>query len=333
MSVPSTCCSDATAGQHHRAGTPPVRRRVGEDAGPRRAARPRRRRWSRRPAPATRRPPSGVRRPSPSYDGPGRPRRSTPRRSTRCSSPSRSGRSVPGSACRCRPGAVGGQRGGGRDPRVHDHQPTGAAGGREVLHERRHRVGHVAAHQQHRVRPVDVLDREGQAPVDAERSVAGRGGRGHAEPAVVVDVPGPEHHPGELAELVGLLVGQPATAEDADGVPSVLGPGSGAAAPRRTRAPRPRWPVPAPVGVADQRRGQPVRGGQHLGRGPALLAQPAPVGREVARLRPPPTPADAHAESVIAHCSAQYGQWVRPSRGVVVTSSDTDLGHLGAGRR
>ena len=64
-------------------------------------------------------------------------------------------------------------------------------------------------------RPMSV-DRERQPAVDAEGPVARRRGRRHAEPAVVVDVPGAERDPRELAELVGLLVGQPAAAEDAD---------------------------------------------------------------------------------------------------------------------
>ena len=67
----------------------------------------------------------------------------------------------------------------------------------------------------------DVGERERHAAVDAERP-GGRGGRrGHAEPAVVVDVRRAQRDPGELAQLVGLLVGQPAAAEAADRVPAV----------------------------------------------------------------------------------------------------------------
>ena len=43
----------------------------------------------------------------------------------------------------------------------------------------------------------------------------------HAEAAVVVDLRGAQRDPGELAELVGLLVGQPAAAEAADRVAAV----------------------------------------------------------------------------------------------------------------
>ena len=66
-----------------------------------------------------------------------------------------------------------------------------------------------------------------------------RRGRRHAPAAVVVDLAGAERDPGELAELVGLLVGQPAAAEHGDRVGPALGLESRAAAPRSGRAPRP----------------------------------------------------------------------------------------------
>ena len=55
----------------------------------------------------------------------------------------------------------------------------------------------------------------GMPAVDAERPGRCGGRRGHAEPAVVVDVRRAQPDPGELAQLVGLLVGQPAAAEAA----------------------------------------------------------------------------------------------------------------------
>ena len=77
----------------------------------------------------------------------------------------------------------------------------------------------------------------------------------HAPPAVVVDLAGAERDPGELAELVGLLVGQSAAAEDRDGVGPVTPRGASAAGRRPGRAPRPsrrpaarRSPGPAPAG-------------------------------------------------------------------------------------
>ena len=69
----------------------------------------------------------------------------------------------------------------------------------------------------------DVVERERQPAVDPERAGAGGDGRRHAEPAVVVDVAAAQRDADELAELVGLLVGQPAPAERADGVAAVRG--------------------------------------------------------------------------------------------------------------
>ncbi len=158
----------------------------------------------------------------------------------------------------------------------------------EALHGRRHRRRGVGAHQQHRLGLADVGEREGQSAVDAEGPVARGRRRGHAEPAVVVDHRGAQRDPGELAEGVGLLVGQAAAAEAADGVAAVLGlhalqalghqverlvPGRGA---ERARA--------VAGDGAHQRGQQPLRVVEQAGGRPALGAQPAAVGREV-RLR------------------------------------------------
>ena len=64
---------------------------------------------------------------------------------------------------------------------------------------RRHRLGRVAADQQHRVGVGDVRERERQPAVDAERAVRRGGRRRHAEPAVVVDRERAQRDPGELA--------------------------------------------------------------------------------------------------------------------------------------
>ena len=162
------------------------------------------------------------------------------------------------------------------------------------------------------------LEREREAAVDAERPVAGRRGRRHAEPAVVVDAGGAEGEPGELAELVGLLVGEPAAAEHGDGVGAVLG-ADRREAPRRRRSSASSHEARAQLAVgAPHQRG--------AGAGPAapsssaavqpFLQSPPAVGREVA---PRDRAAAAHAArraaaasvrvSVIAHCRAQYGQW------------------------
>ena len=115
----------------------------------------------------------------------------------------------------------------------------------EVLHRRRHGVGRVAAHQDDDVGGGDVLQREGHAAVEAERPVGRARRRGHAEAAVVVDGAGAQGDAGELAELVGLLVGQRAAAEAADGVAAVAWPGCARWRRPAGRARRPRWPRPA----------------------------------------------------------------------------------------
>ena len=88
----------------------------------------------------------------------------------------------------------------------------------EVAHERRHRLGGVAAGEEDDVGVLEILEREGEPAVEPERLVRGRRARRHAVAAVVVDVGGADGDAGELAEEVGLLVGQRAAAEDADGI-------------------------------------------------------------------------------------------------------------------
>ena len=218
----------------------------------------------------------------------------------------------PGSGCRCSVGAGGGRGA----PRVDDdvRGPVGPAGV-EVLHGRRHGVGRVGADQQDRLGLGDVGQRERQPAVDAEGPVAGGGRRRHAEPAVVVDHRGAQRDPGELAERVRLLVGQPAAAEAADRV---------AARTRcwaarmpvddQRRAPRPRRP--AATGWSG-RRGRVRTSGvssrcgwssrsaavQPLEHSPPRLVGKSCCGCSVAGRSP--------ATIEIPHCSEQYGQCVR----------------------
>ena len=91
----------------------------------------------------------------------------------------------------------------------------------EVPHDRRHRLGDVAADEQDGVGVRDVRERKRQTAIEPERHRRRGGRRRHAEAAVVVDVGGPECHPRELAEPVRLLVGQRSAAEHADGVGAV----------------------------------------------------------------------------------------------------------------
>ena len=160
-----------------------------------------------------------------------------------CSRALASARSVPGVGCRCSVAwrAVG-----------------GAPGGRPRSACRRARAARSGSG------PAAASSRPTFAPTSssvsaAPRSASGNGrprsmpkarmpggrGRGHAEPSVVVDVPGPQRDPGELAQRVRLLVGQAAAAEDRDRVAAVLRPGCRGCRRRPGRAPRPRWPAAA----------------------------------------------------------------------------------------
>ena len=103
-----------------------------------------------------------------------------PSRMAMWSSPLASAASVPGVSCRCScaAAAVAVARGSATIS-----LPPRAPLLLEILHDRRHRLGGVGANQQDRFGPRDVLEREGQAAIDAEGAQAGGGGRGHAEAA------------------------------------------------------------------------------------------------------------------------------------------------------
>ena len=173
--------------------------------------------------------------------------------------------------------------GGGRAPRVdHDVPGTAPATLLEETHRGRHRVGRVAPDEDEHVGLRDVVERERQAAVHPERARAGRDGGRHAEPAVVVDVAAAQRDADELAELVGLLVGQPAPAERADGVPAVrsLRAGDRRGDPVECVVPG-RGPKRGIAGVPDERGGEPFGMVEQLGGGRALDAEPTAVDREV----------------------------------------------------
>lgn len=91
----------------------------------------------------------------------------------------------------------------------------------DVLGQHGEALADVGSREQEAVGEQDVG--EGVArPVDVEGELVGPGGTDHAEPAVVVDVPGLQRHPGELADQVGLLGEEARPAEYAEGVPPVL---------------------------------------------------------------------------------------------------------------
>jgi hypothetical protein len=177
---------------------------------------------------------------------------------------------------------VVGQLRGRAAPRVDDDQASALPHGTEVLNRGWHGVRHVAPEEQDDVAVGEVAERERQAAVEAQRPIRRRGGRGHAESAVVVDVLGAQYEPRELAELVGLLVRQAAATEHCHGICAVL----------VTDRPHPRSDVVERLLPRDGleaarnpslRRGEPVRDPQQLGARPALLAHAAQVRREVPR--------------------------------------------------
>ena len=177
---------------------------------------------------------------------------------------------------------VGVRRGGGAARVDHHDAAAPLTQPVEVARRGRHGLGEVGADQDHDVGLLDVGEREGQSPVDAERAGGGRGGRAHAPPPVVVDLAGTDRDPGELAELVGLLVGQPAAAEDPDRVGAVLLTQAGQPLGDQVERLVPgRRPQLAGAAVAQQRRGQPIATAAKATGRPALAAQRPLVDREL----------------------------------------------------
>ena len=174
---------------------------------------------------------------------------------------------------------IGEPRGGGV-PGVDDHEAAGGSGSLQVPDERRHGLRHVGSENQNGVGRVELLDRERQPPVEAEGPVAGRRGARHAESAVVVDAAGAKRHPGEFSELVGLLVGEAASAEDADRVGPELGTGLAQLGRDQVECVTPGGRLEGSIRLPQQRFEDAVGRHEQLGRGPAFLAQTATIGRE-----------------------------------------------------
>ena len=114
---------------------------------------------------------------------------------------------------------------GGRQAGVGDNQ-FAAVGALplKVLHQRRHRLGGIAAGQQDDAGAGDVVQRKRQPPVQAQSADAGSGGRRHTKTPVVVNVGGLQRHAGELAQQVALFISQRTAAENPDGVGAVSRP-------------------------------------------------------------------------------------------------------------
>ena len=159
----------------------------------------------------------------------------------------------------------------------------------------------------------DVLQRERQPAVEPEGPLMrGRRGRRHAEAPVVVDLRGAEHDPGELAERVRLLVGQPAAAEDPARVRAVRRPRAGEPLgdPVEGLLPGGRLePARAWVGRA-ARSGAPGRRARAGAVRPLPHSAPRFTGKSARSTTSTPAAAPARARRFIPHCRAQYGQCV-----------------------
>ncbi len=196
--------------------------------------------------------------------------------------PERQGRIGAGAQLQMQAPAVEGLRRGRGEARVGDHEPAGVGRPHEVGEEGRHGLGRVGAEEQHRVRRADVGDREGQPAIEAEAPDPGCRGGAHAPPAVVVDLARAQRDASELAQLVGLLVGEPAAAEDRHGIPAVcrLRPDDGVGHDVEGFVPRRGGELAV---ASDQGSREPTGGAEQLGARPALLAQATPVRRETPR--------------------------------------------------
>ena len=197
-----------------------------------------------------------------------------------------------------------------RPPRIDDDQLAAVALLRlEVPHDRRHRLGDVAADEQDDVRVRDVGERKRQPAIDAERLDGGGRRRRHAEAAVVVDVRRAERDARELAEPVRLLVGQRAAAEHADRV----APCCRCTSPKRVaiarerRVPRRRHETSRIV--AHQRRAQAIGMTSVAAADQPLTHRPPSLTGNFGVAARPSTPPGASTRCM-PHCSAQYGQCV-----------------------
>ena len=176
-------------------------------------------------------------------------------------------------------GAARGRRG----ARVDDDQPAAVELLVVEVDDRgRHRLGEVRADEQQHVGGGDVGQRERQPAVEPERELAGGRRRGHAEAAVVVDRGRAQRDARELAEQVGLLVRQPAAAEDADRIAAVARGDraqlAGDAVERHVPAHRAQRRAARRRASAAMVRRCGV--GEQLDGGPALLAEPAAARRD-----------------------------------------------------
>ena len=108
-----------------------------------------------------------------------------------------------------------------RDPRVDDDDLRASLSRLpHVARRDRRTLGDVRAGDDDELRLRDVRPRIGRA-VDAESLLVGGARAHHAQAAVVVDVPGPESHAGELAHQVCLLGREARAAQDRECIRAV----------------------------------------------------------------------------------------------------------------
>ena len=152
----------------------------------------------------------------------------------------------------------------------------------QIAQRGRHGLREVRADEDHAARPRDVLQREGQPAVEAERPAVrrrrpttcrngrcSRSARCPARPARTCPARTPSRSSGRPRRTRPPRPGR-APLRVRSQLPRRSGP-----------APPPRWRAPAaPVTVAHQRLGQAYARREHGGRGAALAAQRAPVDRE-----------------------------------------------------
>ena len=175
-----------------------------------------------------------------------------------CSRPLASDRSVPGTGCRCRCGAARRWRCAAGRPRCAGRR---ARGPRRGTHGRRHRVGRVAADEHDDVAPSAMSSKGNGSPRSIpnarwprRRPTTCRTGRCSRCCCAQRD-------PDELAELVGLLVGQAAAAEGTRRRRARARPGCGGSRRRSGRARRPSSRAKGGIArVPHQRRRSAARG-------------------------------------------------------------------------
>src|SRR5215472_1098499 len=150
----------------------------------------------------------------------------------------------------------------------------------EVLHHRWHRLYQITSYQQDNLSLRNILQWEGQSPINAEGFESCRRSRRHTETTIIVDARGPQSHASELTQQISLLIRERTATKDANGVPakvrlSVL---KGPHYSLQRLVPRDRHKFVR--SITCQRGKKALRMGERRGSSPPLDAEPALVHRE-----------------------------------------------------